>query len=98
MFLRFFVFLFAFKIALCGITDAYGKGIAHTERMRSTGKVANVILRTWSGKRSDFFSVLIMVLMASCRIDVSLLERYARYTNYDQYPSNTFSGNKGLYF
>ena len=98
MLLRFFVFLFAFKIALCGITDAYGKGIAHTERMRSTGKVANVILRTWSGKRFHFFSILITVLITSCRIDVSLLERYACYTNYDQYPSNTFSGNKGSYF
>ena len=66
--------------------------------MRSTGKVANVILRTWSGKRFHFFSILITVLITSCRIDVSLLERYACYTNYDQYPSNTFSGNKGSYF
>ncbi|THH08497.1 hypothetical protein EW145_g2671 [Phellinidium pouzarii] len=37
------------EIALSGITDAYGKGPSHAERMRSTGKVATVILRTWSG-------------------------------------------------
>ncbi|KAH8114744.1 Rapamycin-insensitive companion of mTOR, N-term-domain-containing protein [Phellopilus nigrolimitatus] len=37
------------EIALSGITDAYGKGPAHAERMRATAKVVSVILRTWSG-------------------------------------------------
>ncbi|KZV78009.1 hypothetical protein EXIGLDRAFT_83859, partial [Exidia glandulosa HHB12029] len=37
------------EIALSGITDAYGKGEAHTERMTACAKVVAAMLRTWSG-------------------------------------------------
>ncbi|TDL23281.1 hypothetical protein BD410DRAFT_858667 [Rickenella mellea] len=37
------------EIALSGITDAYGKGAVHGERMRVCSKVISVMLRTWSG-------------------------------------------------
>ncbi|KLO15978.1 hypothetical protein SCHPADRAFT_823888 [Schizopora paradoxa] len=36
-------------VALSGITDAYGKGTHHGDRMRVSAKVISVILRTWSG-------------------------------------------------
>ncbi|KAF8578071.1 hypothetical protein K439DRAFT_1395907 [Ramaria rubella] len=35
--------------ALSGITDAYGKGEGHAERMRACAKIVQVMLRTWSG-------------------------------------------------
>ncbi|EJD50823.1 hypothetical protein AURDEDRAFT_111977 [Auricularia subglabra TFB-10046 SS5] len=37
------------EIALSGITDAYGKGDAHLERMQACAKVVAAMLRTWSG-------------------------------------------------
>ncbi|TFK40828.1 Rapamycin-insensitive companion of mTOR, N-term-domain-containing protein [Crucibulum laeve] len=37
------------EIALCGITDAYGKGPDHADRMRGCAKVVQMMLRTWSG-------------------------------------------------
>ncbi|KAL5482443.1 hypothetical protein ACEPAI_9037 [Sanghuangporus weigelae] len=37
------------EVALSGITDAYGKGAGHAERMQSTSKVVCTILRSWSG-------------------------------------------------
>ncbi|KAH7098966.1 Rapamycin-insensitive companion of mTOR, N-term-domain-containing protein [Auriculariales sp. MPI-PUGE-AT-0066] len=37
------------EIALSGITDAYGKGEAHLDRMHACAKVVSAILRTWSG-------------------------------------------------
>ena len=40
----------AFQIALAGVTDAYGKGPPHAERMRVCTKVITVMLRTWSGQ------------------------------------------------
>ncbi|KAG6820706.1 hypothetical protein H0H93_012759 [Arthromyces matolae] len=37
------------ELALSAITDAYGKGPDHIERMRSCAKVLQSMLRTWSG-------------------------------------------------
>ncbi|KIK95059.1 hypothetical protein PAXRUDRAFT_141598 [Paxillus rubicundulus Ve08.2h10] len=37
------------EIALLAVTDAYGRGPDHAERMRSCTKVIQLILRTWSG-------------------------------------------------
>ncbi|KDQ62311.1 hypothetical protein JAAARDRAFT_30208 [Jaapia argillacea MUCL 33604] len=37
------------EIALSGVTDAYGKGSDHDERMRSCSKIIALMLRTWSG-------------------------------------------------
>ncbi|KAG8959078.1 hypothetical protein FRC03_008460 [Tulasnella sp. 419] len=37
------------EIALSGLTDSYGKGPSHVEKMRSSSKVILVMLRTWSG-------------------------------------------------
>lgn len=37
------------EIALSAITDAYGKGADHADRMRSCTKTIQLMLRTWSG-------------------------------------------------
>jgi rapamycin-insensitive companion of mTOR len=37
------------EIALLAVTDAYGRGPDHAERMRSCTKVIELMLRTWSG-------------------------------------------------
>ncbi|KAG1808998.1 Rapamycin-insensitive companion of mTOR, N-term-domain-containing protein [Suillus variegatus] len=37
------------EIALSAITDAYGKGADHADRMRSCTKIIQLMLRTWSG-------------------------------------------------
>ncbi|KAF8133736.1 Rapamycin-insensitive companion of mTOR, N-term-domain-containing protein [Boletus edulis] len=37
------------EIALLAVTDAYGRGSDHAERMRSCTKVIELMLRTWSG-------------------------------------------------
>ncbi|KAG1750937.1 Rapamycin-insensitive companion of mTOR, N-term-domain-containing protein [Suillus occidentalis] len=37
------------EIALSVITDAYGKGADHADRMRSCTKIIQLMLRTWSG-------------------------------------------------
>ncbi|KIJ64502.1 hypothetical protein HYDPIDRAFT_175469 [Hydnomerulius pinastri MD-312] len=37
------------EIALLAVTDAYGRGSDHAERMRSCTKVIQLMLRTWSG-------------------------------------------------
>ncbi|KIM43166.1 hypothetical protein M413DRAFT_443978 [Hebeloma cylindrosporum] len=37
------------EMALSAITDAYGKGPDHAERMRGCTKVVQLMLRTWSG-------------------------------------------------
>ncbi|KAG7088365.1 hypothetical protein E1B28_012368 [Marasmius oreades] len=37
------------EIALSTLTDAYGKGPEHAERMKSCVKVVQLMLRTWSG-------------------------------------------------
>lgn len=36
-------------MALSGVTDAYGKGTDHADRMRGTAKIISSMLRTWSG-------------------------------------------------
>ncbi|KZT18431.1 hypothetical protein NEOLEDRAFT_1125374 [Neolentinus lepideus HHB14362 ss-1] len=38
-----------FEIALSGVTDAYGKGPEHDERMRACARIITLLLRTWSG-------------------------------------------------
>ncbi|KAH0832008.1 Rapamycin-insensitive companion of mTOR, N-term-domain-containing protein [Lanmaoa asiatica] len=38
------------EIALLAVTDAYGRGSDHAERMRSCTKVIELMLRTWSGR------------------------------------------------
>jgi len=40
------------EMALSAITDAYGKGPDHAERMRGCTKVVQLMLRTWSGALS----------------------------------------------
>ena len=40
------------EMALSAITDAYGKGPDHAERMRGCTKVVQLMLRTWSGASS----------------------------------------------
>lgn len=45
-----------FKIALSGITDAYGRTPGHRERMRTSSKVVCAILRSWSGTFVLFFN------------------------------------------
>jgi rapamycin-insensitive companion of mTOR len=37
-------------MALSAVTDAYGKGPDHVDRMRGCAKVIQLMLRTWSGK------------------------------------------------
>ncbi|CAL1712811.1 unnamed protein product [Somion occarium] len=37
------------EMALSGVTDAYGKGTDHADRMRGTAKIISSMLRTWSG-------------------------------------------------
>ncbi|THV00832.1 hypothetical protein K435DRAFT_827891 [Dendrothele bispora CBS 962.96] len=37
------------EIALSAVTDAYGKGPEHVDRMKSCTKVIQLMLRTWSG-------------------------------------------------
>ncbi len=36
-------------MALSGVTDAYGKGPEHADRMRGITKVVVSMLRNWSG-------------------------------------------------
>lgn len=36
-------------MALSGVTDAYGKGPEHADRMRACAGVVASMLRTWSG-------------------------------------------------
>jgi rapamycin-insensitive companion of mTOR len=38
------------ELALSPVTDAYGKGTDHIERMKNCAKVIQLILRNWSGK------------------------------------------------
>ncbi|KAF8895478.1 Rapamycin-insensitive companion of mTOR, N-term-domain-containing protein [Infundibulicybe gibba] len=37
------------EMALSAVTDAYGKGTDHADRMRGCAKVVQLMLRTWSG-------------------------------------------------
>ncbi|EKM51823.1 uncharacterized protein PHACADRAFT_199326 [Phanerochaete carnosa HHB-10118-sp] len=37
------------EMALSGVTDAYGKGTEHADRMRASTKIIASMLRTWSG-------------------------------------------------
>nr|VWP00964.1 Guanyl nucleotide exchange factor Sql2 [Ganoderma boninense] len=37
------------EIALSGITDAYGKGVEHSERVKGCARIVTSMLRTWSG-------------------------------------------------
>jgi len=45
------------EIALSAVTDAYGKGSEHAERMRGCVRVIQVMLRTWSGAFFSFLSI-----------------------------------------
>lgn len=40
---------FPLQIALTALTDAYGKGPDHSERMRGCARVVHGMLWTWSG-------------------------------------------------
>jgi large subunit ribosomal protein L17e len=42
------------QVALSIITDAYGKGPDHAERMRGCSKVIQLMLRSWSGEFLQF--------------------------------------------
>lgn len=44
-----YLIIYFFQMALSAITDAYGKGPDHAERMRGCAKVVQLMLRTWSG-------------------------------------------------
>ncbi|GLB38352.1 putative rapamycin-insensitive companion of mTOR, domain 5 [Lyophyllum shimeji] len=37
------------ELALSAVTDAYGKGLDHADRMKSSVKVIQTMMRTWSG-------------------------------------------------
>ena len=41
------------QIALSGITDAYGKGVEHTEKIKGCARIVSSMLRTWSGELAD---------------------------------------------
>lgn len=47
------------EVALSIITDAYGKGPEHAERMRACSKVIQLMLRSWSG---TFFAFTFFLL------------------------------------
>jgi len=38
------------QLVLSAVTDAYGKGPDHADRMRGCAKVIRLMLRTWSGE------------------------------------------------
>lgn len=44
-------------MALTAVTDAYGKGTDHAERMKSCTKVIQLMLRNWSGNVQGSFKL-----------------------------------------
>ena len=43
------------QMALSGITDAYGKGVEHSDRVKGCARIVTSMLRTWSGKHPHAF-------------------------------------------
>lgn len=61
-------------MALSGITDAYGKGTEHVEKMRATTKIVASMLRTWSGK-IDILLFWVVLAEHSFRVALFLCPR-----------------------
>ena len=49
-------------MALSGVTDAYGKGTEHADKMRATTKTIASMLRTWSGKLTSQHIIKILLV------------------------------------
>ena len=49
------------QIALSGITDAYGKGVEHSERVKGCTRIVTSMLRTWSGACSCVSSAWVIL-------------------------------------
>ena len=63
-------------MALSGVTDAYGKGPDHAERMRAVTKVVVTMLRSWSGMPSTIICwTRLLTNHATFRADVLLPQR-----------------------
>lgn len=63
--------------ALSGITDAYGKGEDHVDKMKACSKIVQVMLRTWSGAKSSHNALTdpkLLIVTWKLRLDVSLHE------------------------
>ena len=78
-------------MTLAGITDAYGKGPDHTDKMRGTAKLIVSMLRTWSGANcsGQMSPVRQLTFLLYHRLDVFLCARQASITNSSGWPSNT---------
>ena len=57
------------QIALLAVTDAYGRGADHADRMRRCTKVIQLMLRTWSGMSKWIFTIIMLI---PARLDVFL--------------------------
>ena len=79
------------KIALSGVTDAYGRGTSYIERMRGCTKVISVILRSWSG--SCPWKQRVSVLTICSRLDVFLHKWHATHPRYHKHAQNTYTWN-----
>lgn len=87
-------------MAISAVTDAYGKGSDHNEKMRGCARVIQLMLRTWSGQWELFAFTLFGLNEAKrhfriARTDVFLYERYAGNPIYRRYTSDTFTGHTG---
>jgi rapamycin-insensitive companion of mTOR len=84
------------QIALSVVTDAYGKGPDHAERIRGCARVIQSMLRTWSGASNYHPSVATTQrLFSTIRVDVFLHERHARDSIADRHAAGTVSAVAG---
>lgn len=60
------------QMALSGVTDAYGKGTEHIDRMRATTKTIAAMLRTWSGTHQTYSGYLAGMTSAYSRASLLL--------------------------
>jgi hypothetical protein len=87
-------FYFVYQIALSVITDAYGKGADHADRMRSCTKIIQLMLRTWSGEHLVTCSPSKYETIH--RADVFLPGGSTRNQVHCRYATNTISRNKSI--
>jgi rapamycin-insensitive companion of mTOR len=64
------------EMALSAITDAYGKGPDHAERMKGCAKVVQLMLRSWSGACVGLLFRIQFLMRRFFRADVLLHGRY----------------------
>lgn len=76
------------QMALSGVTDAYGKGTEHAEKMRGTTKLIVSMLRTWSGTYTRACHAAKVIEL--CRFNVFLYERQTCSTYSGGRSSDTF--------